>query len=304
MAMINDLRGALAGRQFEVLYQPIVGLATGALHKAEALLRWRHPHRGLVNPAEFIPLAEQTGMIGAIGEWVYRQATRQARAWRDSIDPQFQVSVNMSPLQLRKRAMGGTVQLARGRGRDGNGPAILEITEGLLLESNGAVLEQLQLLRDEGIELAIDDFGTGYSALSYLRNFHVDYLKIDQSFVKKLCEGSDDLTMCEAIIAMAHKMGIRVIAEGIESELQRSLLARAGCDFGQGYLFARPLAADIMGAMLGAAAVKAGAAPGLPIRRPTCRAAYGQCPCGSRCRSFRRRPAGSSAHRRRACSGA
>ena len=248
MTMINDLRGALAGRQFEVLYQPIVGLATGALHKAEALLRWRHPLRGLVSPAQFIPLAEQTGMIGAIGGWVYRQATQQARAWRTSIDPLFQVSVNMSPLQLRSRAAGGAAQLVAEGGREAT--AILEITEGLLLESNGAVLEQLRLLRNEGIELAIDDFGTGYSALSYLRNFHVDYLKIDQSFVKKLSEGSDDLTMCEAIIAMAHKLGIRVIAEGIESTGQRDLLARAGCDFGQGYLFARPLSADRMEAML------------------------------------------------------
>ncbi|MES3021442.1 MAG: EAL domain-containing protein [Pseudomonadota bacterium] len=262
MRMINDLRGALAKQQFELLYQPIVGLATGALHKAEALLRWRHPERGTVNPAEFIPVAEQTGMIGAIGEWAYQHATDQARIWRKTIDPQFQVSVNMSPMQLRTRATGGG-------GQGGLGPvgkvvqvnrdaaAILEITEGLLLESSNAVLEQLQLLRDAGVQLAIDDFGTGYSALSYLRNFHVDYLKIDQTFVMKLSEHSDDLTMCEAIIAMAHKLGIKVIAEGIESEEQRRLLARAGCDYGQGYLFARPLTAEVMGAML------AGAAPAL-----------------------------------------
>lgn len=192
-------------------------------------------------------------MIGAIGEWVYRQATQQAQAWRAGIDPHFQVSVNMSPLQLRNQAMWDTAQLDRVSGHDAR--AILEITEGMLLESSGAVLEQLRMLRDAGIEPAIDDFGTGYSALSYLRNFHVDYLKIDQSFVKKLSEGSDDLTMCEAIIAMAHKLRIRVIAEGIESEQQRFLLARAGCDFGQGYLFARPITADAMGAMLAEAAL-------------------------------------------------
>ena len=255
MRMINDLRGALAGHQFEVLYQPIVRLSTGAVHKAEALLRWRHPVRGTVSPAEFIPLAEQTGMIGAIGEWVYRSASSQALAWRNTVDPQFQVSVNLSPLQLRTRAGGGAAQLASGAdsgvlGATRDAPAILEITEGLLLESSSAVLEQLSLLRDAGIELAIDDFGTGYSALSYLRNFHVDYLKIDQSFVLKLREDSSDLTMCEAIIAMAHRLGIQVIAEGIESEQQRHLLTRAGCDFGQGYLFSRPLAADAMCDML------------------------------------------------------
>ncbi|PWF43160.1 putative bifunctional diguanylate cyclase/phosphodiesterase [Massilia glaciei] len=262
MRMINDLRGALANEQFEMLYQPIVVLATGALHKAEALLRWRHPARGTVNPEEFIPLAEQTGMIGAIGEWAYRHATDQARIWRKDIDPQFQVSVNLSPLQLRTHATGGGAQ--GGRGPVGNPvqfsrdvAAILEITEGLLLESNSVVLDQLQLLRDAGVQLAIDDFGTGYSALSYLRNFHVDYLKIDQTFVMKLTEHSDDLTMCEAIIAMAHKLGIKVIAEGIESEEQRILLARAGCDFGQGYLFARPLSAEVMGAMLAVAASRA-----------------------------------------------
>lgn len=261
MRMINDLRGALAAQQFELLYQPIVRLSTGAVHKAEALLRWRHPVRGLVAPAQFVPLAEQTGMIEAIGEWVYRMASSQARAWRDSVDPLFQVSVNLSPLQLRTRATGSPAQLARNAGggvlsatRDA--PAILEITEGLLLESSGAVLEQLRLLRSAGIELAIDDFGTGYSALSYLRNFQVDYLKIDQSFVMKLTEDSNDLTMCEAIIALAHRLGIKVIAEGIENEQQRDLLARAGCDFGQGYLFARPLPADAMCGMLAGAAYR------------------------------------------------
>jgi diguanylate cyclase (GGDEF)-like protein/PAS domain S-box-containing protein len=255
MRMSNDLRGALAGGQFELLYQPIVGLAAGTVHKAEALLRWRHPLRGTVNPAEFIPLAEQTGMIGAIGEWVYQNATSQAQIWRRTVDPQFQVSVNMSPMQLRSRATGGAAQLIRRpkaetRRISANAPSILEITEGLLLESSSAVLEQLQLLREAGIELAIDDFGTGYSALSYLRNFQVDYLKIDQSFVVTLSEGSRNLTMCEAIIAMAHKLGIKVIAEGLESEQQRDLLSQAGCDFGQGFLFAPPLSADEMGAML------------------------------------------------------
>jgi diguanylate cyclase (GGDEF)-like protein/PAS domain S-box-containing protein len=255
MRIANDLRDALANHQFEVLYQPIVELASGDIHKAEALLRWRHPVRGMVYPAEFIPIAEQTGMITAIGEWVYCQATHQAEIWRKTIDPQFQISINMSPIQLRNRGSGSaplsehhpTSSVGQGCG---NTPVIVEITEGLLLEPCDAVVNQLQLLRDAGIQLAIDDFGTGYSALSYLRKFRVDYLKIDKTFVTKLVENSDDLAMCEAIIVMAHKLGIKVIAEGIESQVERDLLARAGCDFGQGYLFARPISADLMGRLL------------------------------------------------------
>ena len=260
MRLVNDLREALARGQFELAYQPIVDLAGGAIHKAEALLRWRHPLRGAVAPAEFIAVAEQTGMIGAIGEWVYEQAARQAALWRATIDPSFQISVNVSPEQLRKKGSGRvplSEQLLADRARQRAGqarpsapPVIVEITEGVLLEHSGAVLRQLQLLQDAGIELAIDDFGTGYSALSYLRRFHVDYLKIDQTFVTRLTEHSDDLSMCEAIIVMAHKLGIKVIAEGIEQETQRDLLAGAGCDFGQGFLFARPVTAQMMGSLL------------------------------------------------------
>jgi diguanylate cyclase (GGDEF)-like protein/PAS domain S-box-containing protein len=255
MRMVNDLRDALANHQFELAYQPIVALASVAIHKAEALLRWRHPLRGMVEPAEFIPIAEQTGMIAAIGDWVYAQVAHQAGMWRATVDPLFQVSVNMSPVQLRNRSAGSAALLAHcaseGMAWSGvNAPVIVEITEGLLLDSSDAVAEQLQLLRDAGVQLAIDDFGTGYSALSYLRRFHVDYLKIDQSFVARLDENRDDLSMCEAIIAMAHKLGIKVIAEGIERPEQRDLLARAGCDYGQGFLFSHPMSAALMGEML------------------------------------------------------
>jgi diguanylate cyclase (GGDEF)-like protein/PAS domain S-box-containing protein len=255
MRMVNDLRGALAQDQFELLYQPIVSLADGAIHKAEALLRWRHPQRGTVSPIEFIPLAEQTGMIGAIGEWVYQRASAQAGVWRAGADPLFKVSVNISPVQLRQSGAGSGARVSSSPVGNafyaGAGvAAILEITEGLLLESSQAIMEQLQSWRDAGAELAIDDFGTGYSALSYLRKFRVDYLKIDQTFVMTLSAHSNDLSMCEAIIAMAHKLGIKVIAEGIEKQEQRDLLAHAGCDFGQGFLFARPLPAHAMGALL------------------------------------------------------
>ncbi|QYF92982.1 EAL domain-containing protein [Massilia sp. PAMC28688] len=265
MHLTNDLRGALGRQELELAYQPIIALATGALHKAEALLRWRHPGRGLVSPAQFIPVAEQSGIITSIGEWVYQRATDQARLWREQRDPLFQVSINLSPAQLRHR--GGSAaafvrhaaQLADLAGTRG-GCAIVEITEGLLLESNQALLKELQALRDAGIQLAIDDFGTGYSALSYLRTFRVDFLKIDQTFVTNLHRGSADLAMCEAIIALAHRLGIKVIAEGIERQEQCDLLTLAGCDYGQGYLFARPLTATAMGEMLDSAADIAGQA--------------------------------------------
>ena len=256
MRLINDLRGALAAHQFEVLYQPIVELATGAVHKAEALIRWRHPVRGLVNPAEFIPVSEQTGMITAIGEWIFRQAIDQADCWRRTVDPGFQVSVNMSPVQLRSRGAHGAMLTAMLPPESAlrtsiDAAVIVEITEGLLLESSDAVTEQLALMRAAGVQLAIDDFGTGYSSLSYLKKFHVDYLKIDRSFVVKLCAGSDDLAMCEAILVMSHKLGIKVIAEGIETREQRDLLAQAGCDYGQGYWFSHPVPAAAMDRLLG-----------------------------------------------------
>lgn len=254
MHVTNDLRHALANQQFEVFYQPIVELGSGSIHKAEALLRWRHPLRGMIEPVEFIGIAEQTGMIKAIGEWVYGQAEQQAMAWRATIDPQFQVSVNMSPLQLSGRGPADVLRFApcaESEPEDAvRACVIVEITEGLLLDSSETVTEHLQQMRDAHVELAIDDFGTGYSALSYLRRFHVDYIKIDQSFVTKLHALSDDLAMCEAIIAMAHKLGIKVIAEGIEQGDQRDLLADAGCDYGQGFLLGRPMNAAGMAGVL------------------------------------------------------
>ena len=184
---------------------------------------------------------------------MFQRATEQAAVWRERIDPQFQISVNLSPAQLRHVGNGGhrwpAWQPPVSAGA--SACAILEITENILLESNKAIMAQLQSMREAGVQLAIDDFGTGYSALSYLRKFHIDYLKIDRSFVTRLAANSDDLSMCEAIIAMAHKLDIKVIAEGIERAEQRDLLTQAGCDYGQGFLFAGPLPADSLCGMLG-----------------------------------------------------
>ena len=242
--LANDLRTALVDNQFRVLYQPIIELATGSIHKAEALIRWQHPKRGLVSPAAFIPIAESSGMIVDIGEWVFQQAAAQAQQWRQRLHPQFQISVNRSPVQFRHTDMGqapwGMQMHAMGLPGDA---LVVEITEGLLLDTSAVVSEQLLALGDAGIKVSLDDFGTGYSSLAYLQKFDIDFIKIDQSFVRHLIPDSTDLALCKAIIVMAHALGIQVIAEGVETEQQRDLLIAAGCDYGQGYLFARPISA-------------------------------------------------------------
>ncbi len=242
--IVHDLRNALAERQLRVFYQPIVDLASGAISKAEALVRWQHPTRGLVSPAEFIPVAESSGLIVPLGEWVFQQAANQVRQWRQTLHPHFQVSINKSPVQFESpdpQAMPWVDQL-RALALDGSS-IVVEITEGLLLSTSDGVVEQLLRLGDDGIQVSLDDFGTGYSSLAYLQKFDIDYLKIDQSFVRQLVADSTDLALCQAIIVMAHTLGIKVVAEGIETEQQRQLLAEAGCDYGQGYLFSRPVPA-------------------------------------------------------------
>lgn len=242
MRIINDLHGALADGQFRLVYQPIVTLANGAIHKAEALIRWQHPTRGLISPAEFIPVAEGTGMIVEIGDWVFREAANQAARWRASYYSKFQISINVSPVQFGYKGANFKAWLdyLQELGLPGQS-VVVEITEGLLMDAHASVTGQLLAFRDAGIRVSLDDFGTGYSSLSYLKKFHIDYLKIDQSFVHALESDSNDMALCEAIIVMAHKLGLKVIAEGVETEAQRNLLAAVGCDYGQGYLFSEPI---------------------------------------------------------------
>ena len=244
MRFINDLRGALAGKQFQLFYQPVVELTTGRIYKAEALLRWLHPRNGYIDPAEFIPIAEDTSMIIEIGEWVFQEAVHQVKQWRSTLNADFQISINKSPIQFQSKHNNHVLwfQYLSSLGLSTSSIAI-EITERLLLDASHFITDQLLTLRDEGIQVSLDDFGTGYSSLSYLKKFDIDYLKIDRSFVSNLELGSNDLVLCEAIIVMAHKLGIEVIAEGIETEIQRDLLIAAGCDYGQGYLFSKPLPA-------------------------------------------------------------
>jgi diguanylate cyclase (GGDEF)-like protein/PAS domain S-box-containing protein len=243
MRLANDLRGALSGEQFRLYYQPIIELATGAIHKAEALIRWEHPKVGLVSPADFIPVAEETGLIIEIGDFVFQEAARQCQIWRTAFHPSFQISVNKSPVQFRnERTLHNWTDQLKALGLPGQS-IVVEITEGLLMDANTLVTDKLLQFRDAGIQVSLDDFGTGYSSLSYLQRFDIDYIKIDQSFVRHLAPGSNNMALCEAIIVMAHKLNMKVIAEGVETAQQRDLLSAAGCDFGQGYLFSRPLPA-------------------------------------------------------------
>lgn len=252
LKLSRELREGMAGKQFTAHFQPIVELSSGRIHKAEALLRWQHPTRGLVDPMSFIPLAEETGLINAIGEWMFSESAQRAKAWSGAFGADFQVSVNMSPVQFRAA---GRVQTEswlshlQDIGLSGANLTV-EITESLLLNVHADVTNLLFRFRDAGIQIAIDDFGTGYSSLSYLKQFPIDYLKIDRSFVRDIETDPNDMALSRAIIVMAHELGLKVIAEGVETEGQRSLLAAAGCDYAQGYLFGQPLPPDAFESLL------------------------------------------------------
>ncbi|MFT5085454.1 MAG: diguanylate cyclase (GGDEF)-like protein/PAS domain S-box-containing protein [Lentisphaeria bacterium] len=243
LRLSNDLRSALAREQFEVYFQPVVDLATGKIHKAEALLRWFHPERGLVSPLEFISIAEDIGIINEIGNWVCYQGEKWQRNWSALLDANFQVGINMSPLQFKadQEVFCGGWLSPKYANEAKYRNIIIEITEGMLLHAEPEVLEKLYRLRDIGVEVAIDDFGTGYSSLSYLKKFDIDYLKIDQSFTKNIETAPNDLALCEAIIIMAHTLGLKVIAEGVETKQQENILSSAKCDFAQGYLYSKPV---------------------------------------------------------------
>ena len=248
----RDLRQAIAGHQLRVEYQPIYHLASGALLKAEALLRWTHPTRGEIGPAEFIPTAEEIGLIDEIGDWVFARVTETLLRWRATLAPgdaercPLQITVNTSPRQFTGgRSVEAQLDRMDAAGLPGACIA-LEITESLLLGAQPRVADRLARLSARGVQVSLDDFGTGYSAMAYLKRLDIDTLKIDRSFVRDLTTDSSDLAIAEAIIAMAHKLGLDVVAEGIETDEQRRILAATGCDFGQGYLFARPLSEDAL----------------------------------------------------------
>lgn len=241
--MLNDLRHALELNQLEVYFQPIVDARTREIVKAEALLRWHHPVRGMVSPAIFIPLAEESGLILNIGEWVFEEALRNIARWHKNTGKLVQVSVNKSSVQFMN---GDKHHWHENYLKSGLPEHIItvEITESLLLSDSDRVRNQFTFFKEHGIELSIDDFGTGFSALSYLNQFDVDYLKIDQSFVQKMVIDPSSRALTEAIIIMAHKLNIKAIAEGIETADQCALLKSYGCDYMQGFLFSKPVSSD------------------------------------------------------------
>ena len=253
LQLSNDLRVALDEGQFEIYYQPIIELGTGQVSKAEALIRWHHPQLGLISPATFIPLAEEIGLINSIGDWVFRQSALQALNWhlnKPSDMNNIQISINKSPRQFGAALQ--SLEVIEWLHKLALPPSciVIEITEGLLMDDREEVKNTLLAYRDAGIQVSLDDFGTGYSTMSYLQRFDIDYIKIDQSFVRNMVTSVGDQAIVEAIIVMAHKLGMKVIAEGVETVQQRDMLASAGCDYGQGYLFSRPIPAAEFNAYL------------------------------------------------------
>jgi diguanylate cyclase (GGDEF)-like protein len=249
-----DLRGALTHGQFEVYYQPLINLKTEKISGFEALLRWHHPERGMVPPMEFIPVAEEIGLVGAIGAWVLKRACVEAATWPDEI----QIAVNLSPAQFKHRAI--VLDVVAALGASGLPPSRLEveITETVLLQDTEATIEILDELRNLGVRISMDDFGTGYSSLSYLQRFPFDKIKIDRSFVKDLSERPQSLAIIRAVTAMSISLGMKTTAEGVETEEQLQTLKGEGCTEVQGYLFSKPVpAAEAAQLLQGLKALKA-----------------------------------------------
>ena len=236
-----DLRHALDRCEFELFYQPIVRLSSGALEGMEALLRWRHPERGLIGPADFITVTEETGLIVPIGRWVLETACRQLAAWRAAGAPaDLTMNVNLSGRQLEDPALRDAVAAAVAQPGIGPGALVLDITETVLMHDTEATIERLRELRELGVLLAVDDFGTGYSSLRFLNHFPVDLLKMARPFVERLDTGSELRALAQTIVNLGANLGLPVIAEGIERPEQAAELCALGCELGQGFHFGVP----------------------------------------------------------------
>jgi len=249
MRIESGLRQAIANDQLLLHYQPKIDLASGRIVGAEALVRWRHPERGMVPPGEFIPIAEESGLVTRLSSWVLDDALRQARAWQDAGLPATKIAVNLS---ARDFAPGLAARIAAMLERQGLAPdrLELEITEGMLTENSESVIAMMDELAAQGVALALDDFGTGYSSLAYLKRFPIDTLKIDRSFVRGIPGDGNDCAIAGAIVSMAQRLGHRVVAEGVETAEQLAFLRTLGCDEIQGYLFSPPVDAEAFAAML------------------------------------------------------
>jgi predicted signal transduction protein with EAL and GGDEF domain len=243
LSLLEDMRYGLDHGQFRVLYQPKIKLDGGHLFGVEALVRWHHPVQGIISPAMFIPLAEESGLIVALGEWVLRTACAQNRAWRDAGLAPISMAVNVSARQFDDTELVAKVRRALDdSGLDASGLE-LEVTESLIMRDMAMSVAKMHALTAMGLSLSIDDFGTGYSSLSSLKTYPVSTLKIDKSFVSDLSNNPDDQAIARAIISLAHQLNLRVIAEGVETQEQRAFLVENGCDEMQGYLFSRPVVA-------------------------------------------------------------
>ncbi|MBI2912884.1 MAG: EAL domain-containing protein, partial [Chloroflexi bacterium] len=260
LALENSLRHALQRDEFVLHYQPQFDVRNGRIVGVEALLRWQHPQRGLVLPGEFIPLAEETGLILPLGEWVLRTACAQHKAWQATGLPPLRVAVNLSARQFLQSNLVQVV--VRTLNESGLDPRYLEleITESVASQNADFAILVLRELRDMGVRISVDDFGAGYSSLSYLKDFPIHTLKIDRSFVRDLTTDPNDAAIASAIIALAHSLGLNVVAEGVETEEQLAFLKERQCDEFQGYLLARPMPAETLQKML--------ARNGRPQRRP------------------------------------
>ena len=253
LALRTQLRRALEREELRLYYQPMVDLHGGQVMALEALVRWQHPDLGMILPDRFIPLAEESGLIVPLGEWALRAVCAQLRAWHGVVPAAVHVSVNISGRQFADPNfinMIGCLRCPRGGQGLCAGIVEFEITESVLMQHEQSALDALRVFRDKGIRIAIDDFGTGYSSLSYLTRFHVDTLKIDRSFIRDMATGEKAAALVRAMIAMAHTLELRVVAEGVETPEQLALLRDFGCDVIQGYVFSPPLPAEEVLALL------------------------------------------------------
>jgi EAL domain-containing protein (putative c-di-GMP-specific phosphodiesterase class I) len=247
------MRWAIERGEFMLHYQPQVDVDSGRIHGTEALIRWRHPEFGMVSPAQFIPLAEETGMIVQIGEWVLRTACAQAKTWQLAGMP-MRVAVNLSARQFHQGDLAEAIADILAEYDLPHDLLEVELTEGILMEDTtqtGAILDKLHQM---GVQISIDDFGTGYSSLSYLKRLPIQVLKIDQSFVRDIHTDPDDRAIVTAVIALAHSMKLKVVAEGVETQEQLAFLREYNCDIMQGYLFSRPVSGDEVLALIQAGA--------------------------------------------------
>jgi EAL domain-containing protein (putative c-di-GMP-specific phosphodiesterase class I) len=250
LSMENGLRTAVGNNELYMLYQPKVNVASNTIAGAEALIRWQNPEFGLISPVNFIPLAEQTGMIVSIGKWAMEESCRQAAEWRNSGYPDFQIAVNVSIRQLREPDFIRVVESVLSASGLPAEALIVELTENMIIENAEDNIVKLRQLKQLGIKLSIDDFGTGYSSLSYLQRFPLDQLKIDRSFISEVRSANERVPIVKAVISLAHDLGLSVVAEGIETEHQLAHIRGYKCEEYQGYLFSRPVTADAFTALM------------------------------------------------------